>query len=98
MGRAIELAAASALSGTVAKRASVSGRVAAAAQVAGTVGIGAVYRDDVDTYEGDYTVVPTVGPQVLATAHKQMREDVTVYAIPYAEVTNTANGTTVTIG
>lgn len=98
MGQTVNIAAASALSGRVAKKAGVSGRVAASAQLAGTVGIGSVYRDNVDTYEGDYTVVPKVGPQVLETAHKQMREDVTVHAIPYAEVTNAANGTTVTIG
>lgn len=52
---------------------------------------------DYNYYEGEYEVTPTVAAQSLATAKKVMRKDMTINAIPYAEVTNTANGLTVTI-
>lgn len=47
-------------------------------------------------YEGPYEVTPAVYEQSLSTAFKVMREDVTVFEIPYAEVSN-VHGTTVTI-
>ncbi len=53
---------------------------------------------DLDTYDGEYDVTPKTEAQKLKTAQKIMSGDVTVFAIPYAEVTNTANGKTVTIG
>ncbi len=51
-----------------------------------------------DMYEGPYEVTPTLETQMLATRNKTMRDDVTVFEIPYAEVGNTAGGTTATIG
>lgn len=51
-----------------------------------------------DIYEGPYEVTPTLETQMLATRNKTMSDDVTVFEIPYAEVGNTAGGTTVTIG
>lgn len=51
-----------------------------------------------DMYEGPYEVTPTLETQMLATRNKTMSDDVTVFEIPYAEVGNTAGGTTVTIG
>ncbi len=53
---------------------------------------------DHEQYKGSYTVTPSVTEQKMATKNKVMLDDVTVEAIPYAEVTNTSNGKTVTIG
>lgn len=39
-------------------------------------------------YEGPYEVTPMTVDQTLETANKLMREDVTIYEIPYAEVAN----------
>lgn len=50
-----------------------------------------------EKYEGDYIVIPRIGAQTLHTKEKVMLEDVVINAIPYAEVTNSANGKTVTI-
>ena len=49
-------------------------------------------------YEGSYEVVPSVNSQILPTSQKYMTEDVRIEAIPYAEVSNTAGGSTATIG
>ena len=48
-------------------------------------------------YDGAYDVTPKTEAQTLATKDRRMVEDVTVQAIPYAEVKNTARGVTVTI-
>lgn len=49
-------------------------------------------------YDGIYNVVPSVRDQTLATSQKLMDADLRIEKIPYAEVTNSANGTTATIG
>ena len=49
-------------------------------------------------YTGEYEVTPKVKMQTLGTKEKVMKNDVTIKEIPYAEVTNLANGKTVTIG
>jgi hypothetical protein len=54
--------------------------------------------DAVEAYDGEYEVTPRIEAQTLQTAEKLMVNDVTVHAIPYAEVTNTAGGITATIG
>lgn len=48
-------------------------------------------------YLGPYDVTPKVEPQLLLTEGKTMREDLTVWGIPYTEVSN-PNGTTCIIG
>ncbi len=48
-------------------------------------------------YEGDYTVIPKVYEQTLATKNKSMTDDVTVEAVPYAEVSNPSGGKTANI-
>ena len=51
------------------------------------------------TYTGRYQVTPMVAAdQILRTNNKIMEQDVIVEKIPYAEVSNTAGGTTVIIG
>lgn len=52
-----------------------------------------------DYYEGDYTVTPKAyEAQTLETQGLAMRDDVTVFEIPYVEVSNPVGGKTVTIG
>ena len=47
-----------------------------------------------ETYEGDYSIVPTVDAQVIPTAQKMMRDDLTITAIPTYNVGNTSGGST----
>lgn len=50
-------------------------------------------------YAGSYEFVPKAGAtQVIPTARKYLANDIVVEAIPYAEVDNTSDGKTVTIG
>lgn len=50
-------------------------------------------------YDGAYSVTPDAEiQQTLQTAQKLMDADVVIAKIPYSEVSNTANGTTVIIG
>ena len=51
-----------------------------------------------DVYEGEYSIIPKIETQTLNTANKLMQSNVIVEKIPYAEVTNSSNGKTVTIG
>lgn len=50
-----------------------------------------------ELYDGACTVLPKVEDQVLQTQNKIMPDNVTVKAVPYAEVSNQAGGVTVTI-
>lgn len=49
-------------------------------------------------YEGRYEVTPRKIQQKLNTKDKSMSKDVTIFAIPYNEVSNPYGGKTVTIG
>lgn len=50
-------------------------------------------------YDGAYEVTPSAtNDKTLYTAQKLMDADIQVNKIPYSEVSNSANGTTVTIG
>ena len=53
---------------------------------------------DVEYYEGEYAVTPSVKAQTLQTAYKMLEENLVVLEIPYAEVSNNSGGKTVTIG
>lgn len=50
-----------------------------------------------EPYDGPYEVTPKVSAQTLQTAQKFMREDVSVRAIPYFDVSNPAGGNTIYI-
>ena len=55
--------------------------------------------EELPVYDGAYDVTPSaVDDQTLYTAQKMMDADIKVKKIPYKEVSNTANGITVTIG
>lgn len=54
---------------------------------------------DTPIYEGEYEVTPSVyAAQTLETQGMVLRENVQIHQIPFAEVSNTSGGTTVTIG
>lgn len=82
------------LRGNVTSNQTLSGNVVGTLGLVGKTNIGG----DVEHYDGDYEVTPKITAQTLLTKEKYMTEDVTVKEIPYAEVTNLANGITVTIG
>ena len=56
-----------------------------------------ISSNDLLYYAGEYTVTPKTSSQPLETRDRVMTENLTVGKIPYFEVTNTANGKTVTI-
>ncbi len=61
----------------------------------GNFGVVHVVTDyDADPYTGAYEVTPTVEGEVLPTAQKLMKEDLTIKAIPVYSVSNTAGGNT----
>lgn len=51
-----------------------------------------------DYYDGSYEIEPKKDDQTLLTTKKTMRDDLKIKAVPYAVTSNSANGTTVTIG
>lgn len=63
---------------------------------------GEVFRvvdpDSVPKYDGPYEITPSVNAKTIPTAQKLMKDDFTVEAIPYSEVSNLSNGYTVNIG
>lgn len=71
-----------------------------AGELAGTVPGDLVFYTpaDMQPYEGEYEVTPSVQAQTLSTAGKLLQDDITITEIPFAEVSNTSGGTTVTIG
>lgn len=86
------------LVGAVADNLEIIGSVNSGAQLIGTVQAGSIVVQEPDYYEGSYEVRPAIKSQTLQTKDKTMLEDLQIEAIPYAEVTNQANGVTVTIG
>lgn len=61
--------------------------------------IGAISKDDLPVYDGEYVVIPdTDNDVVLMTSRKFIDSNIEVRKIPYAEVSNTMGGTTATIG
>ena len=72
-----------------------AGAVIGAKLVGGPIG---VVEADVPIYDGDYAITPDVDGQTVGTAGKMMRDDLTVEAIPYFDVSNVSGGSTVYIG
>lgn len=63
-------------------------------RIKGTISISTTCED----YKGSYEVTPSVDEQIVPTANKHMKQDLSVKSIPYYEVDNTYDGTTVIIG
>lgn len=49
-------------------------------------------------YSGKTNVTPETVSQTLETANTIVQEDITIKAVPYAEVSNSSGGETITIG
>ena len=63
------------------------------------IGFGAVaVLPSAEVYTGSYVVTPTIDLQNLPTGQKFLKYDMTVKAIPYYDVGNSAGGSTVYIG
>lgn len=62
--------------------------------------IGTIIRvgGDFPDYEGEYEITPKITEQVLETKNKSLLDNITVFQIPYASVSNPSGGNTVTIG
>lgn len=75
---------------------SLKGSITTKEKISGFVNVGGMISQE--PYEGSYEVTPTIEQQILQTKNKTMVDDLTIKSIPYAEVTNTSNGITVTIG
>lgn len=48
-------------------------------------------------YDGEYEITPKLQEQILKTASKTMRKNVTIKEVPVSETTNPDGGTTVVI-
>lgn len=57
----------------------------------------AMYATDLPSYGGSVDITPSNAAQTIPTANTALTDDITVQAVPYAEVQN-AYGTTVLIG
>ena len=62
-------------------------------EITGSITIGS----GTDVYPGPYDVVPEINPQYLATQGKYLKDNLTVWGIPFTEVSN-EHGTTIIIG
>lgn len=66
--------------------------------LAAAIGYDKVYISG-EEYDGPYAVFPSLSEDIeLPTEDKQMRDDVTVFKVPYAAVSNPYGGETITIG
>lgn len=67
-------------------------------ELGATVDITVVEGELLPYFDGPYEVTPKVSEIVLGTKNKSMADDVTIFQIPYSEVSNPQGGYTVTIG
>lgn len=59
--------------------------------------IGTYMPEGIETYEGDYAIIPKTTEQEMQTKNKMMKDNVTIQKIPFHEFSN-ETGTTVVIG
>lgn len=82
------------ISGSIRSEGNILGVIKSEDGIKGTISISTTCED----YKGSYEVIPSVYEQIMPTANKHMKEDLSVKSIPYYEVDNTYDGTTVIIG
>lgn len=82
--------------GSADSSAQLNGDVRNQNQLTGHISVGSDFEHIV--YDGPYEAMPHRDDQVVNTKGRLMREDFTVKAVPYAEITNNADGITITIG
>ncbi len=81
----------SALSGTISGEDTLRGKLSDETGLNGNICVTKEYN----TYTGEYEVTPKAfTPQVLETANKVMKENVTIAEVPYWETSNESDGTT----
>lgn len=85
------------LSGSLLGNLVLTGDFKNASELTGRVNVGGLGGGVLDRYEGEYEVIPKTIAQILDTRQKFLSEDVLIEEIPYAEVSNNANGITATI-
>ncbi len=79
------------LSGAISIENALRGKLSGDASLKGSICVTKEY----DAYAGEYTVTPKAfNSQVLETANKVLKENVTVSEVPYWETRNESNGTT----
>ena len=86
------------LIGTLNNTTSFNGVLHDTISLIGKLTIGTVIEQEIDYYEGNYELKPLDEDIVLETENKMLTQNLKITAVPYAEVTNEQNGTTVTIG
>lgn len=74
----------------------VGGTIAAKGKMSGMVKSAEI--KPLPWYEGEYELTPIWEDVTLETKQKSMSDNVTIQAIPYAEVDNPSGGVTVIIG
>lgn len=79
------------LSGTISGEDTLRGKLSGGANLKGSICVTKEY----DAYTGKYEVTPKAfDSQVLETANKVMKENVTIAEVPYWETSNEFDGTT----
>lgn len=82
------------LSGRISGGCTLSGSLSSDGGLSGKISVSTEY----DSYDEDYEVIPNAfNTQILHTANKVLRQDVTVEKVPYYETSNVQNGITVYI-
>lgn len=84
------------LKGRISGQGNLNGNIRDKAKMSGTLHY--AKSKPLPYYEGEYELTPVWENVTLETKQKSMKEDVTMQAIPYAEVDNLAGGKTVIIG
>lgn len=80
------------LIGSVTSGQLLTGKLSETTPVIGVVSVGSAFVPDI--YDGDYIIVPKADEeQELQTKDKLLKENVTVKAVPYYEVSNLTGNT-----
>lgn len=82
------------LVGQIIPQVTLVGTISNSGALIGTLHLPEGYED----YEGSYIITPGADSKTIATNDKHLSQDIVIEPIPYAEVSNDANGYTVTIG
>jgi len=86
----------SAISGIISESSSVSGIVSSSPSFSTKIGAGGSAL--LPPYKGAYIVIPGKNETSIPCENKRMTDNLTITAIPYAEVSNESGGITVSIG
>lgn len=82
------------LIGRITPQVTLVGRMTSCGTLVGSLHLPEGYED----YDGSYILTPDADQQIISTNDRHLTKDIIIQPIPYAEVSNDANGYTVTIG